>query len=119
MKRETVIKSALNPPVSKTLLNTIVRRLVSKLDVEKVILFGSYVTGMATKDSDVDLFIVVNTKEKGLRRYSLVSELLEPRRIPMDIIVKTPAEVKKRAGLFDPFIKNIYKSGKVLYEKKS
>ncbi len=48
----------------------------------------------------------------------MVSELLEPRKIPMDIIVKTPAEIKKREKYFDPFTKNMM-SGKVLYEKKA
>lgn len=35
----------------------------------------------------------------------------------MDIIVKTPEEIKDRTKKFDPFIRNILKTGKVLYEK--
>lgn len=102
----------------QTILNLIVRRLVENLDIEKIILFGSYVKGIYTKDSDIDLLVIVNTKEKGIKRYAMVSEILEPRKIPMDIIVKTPVEIKKREKFFDPFIKNIYMTGKVLYEKK-
>lgn len=49
----------------------------------------------------------------------MVSELLEPRKIPMDIIVKTPDEIMKRANMFDPFIRNILNKGKVLYEKSA
>ncbi len=98
-------------------LNSIVERLVTHFDIEKIVLFGSYVTGKQTKDSDLDLFVLLNTKKKGIERYAMVSEVLEPRIIPMDIIVKTPAEIKKRENYFDPFIKSIMTEGRVLYEK--
>jgi len=98
-------------------LNSIVDRLVTRFDVEKIVLFGSYVTGKQTKDSDLDLFVLLNTRKKGIERYAMVSEVLEPRMIPMDIIVKTPAEIKKRERYFDPFIKSIMTKGKILYEK--
>jgi len=107
----------IEPPFRKTLLNTILKRLLSHLDVVKVILFGSYLSGNPTKDSDLDLLIIINTEEKGIKRYAMVSELLEPRKIPMDLIVKTPSELKYRTNMFDPFIRNILKTGKVLYEK--
>jgi predicted nucleotidyltransferase len=107
----------IEPPVRKSLINIILKRLVANLDVVKVILFGSYVSGKVNKDSDLDLLIIINTREKGIKRYAMVSELLEPRKIPMDIIVKTPEELKRRTKLFDPFIRNILKTGKVLYEK--
>ncbi len=111
------MKKIIEPPLTKSLINTILNRLVKNLDVLKIILFGSYVSGKPTKDSDLDLLVIVNTKEKGIKRYALVSELLEPRKIPMDIIVKTPDEIKNRTKMFDPFIKNILKTGRVLYEK--
>jgi len=100
------------------ILDSAVKRLVENLDVEKIVLFGSFVKGTYTKDSDIDLLVMLNTREKGIRRYAMVSELLEPREIPMDIIVKTPAEMKKRENYFDPFVRNVM-SGKVLYEKKA
>jgi hypothetical protein len=62
---------------------------------------------------------VFNTRKKGIERYAMVSEVLEPRMIPMDLIVKTPAEIRKRKNYFDPFIRNIEMNGKVFYEKKS
>jgi len=98
-------------------LAAIVERLVGHLDVEKIVLFGSYVTGKQTKDSDLDLFVLLNTRKRGIERYAMVSEILEPRTIAMDIIVRTPAEIKKREHYFDPFIKSIMTKGKVLYEK--
>jgi len=100
-------------------LNSIVERLVRSFDVERIVLFGSYVTGKQTADSDLDLFVLLNTSKKGIERYAMVSKVLEPRKIPMDIIVKTPVEMKRREKYFDPFIRNIRTNGKVLYEKKA
>lgn len=111
------MKKTLEPPVNKSLINTILKQLINHLDVVKIILFGSYVSGKPTKDSDLDLLVILNTKEKGLKRYAMVSELLEPRKIPIDIIVKTPDEIRTRERMFDPFIRSIFKTGKVLYEK--
>lgn len=104
---------------TKALLDEIVKRLVGSIDVKKIVLFGSYSTGTFTKDSDLDLFVIAKTKEKGVKRHAYVSELLEPRKLPMDIIIKTPEEIKKREKYFDPFISNINKNGMVLYEKKA
>lgn len=104
---------------TKALLDDVVKRLVGNIDVIKIVLFGSYSTGSYTKDSDLDLFVIAKTKEKGVKRHAHVSALLEPRKLPMDIIVKTPEEIKKREKYFDPFISNINKNGRVLYEKKA
>jgi len=104
---------------TKTLLDDVVKRLVGNIDVIKIVLFGSYSTGTFTKDSDLDLFVIAKTKEKGIKRHAHISALLEPRNLPMDIIIKTPEEIKKRERYFDPFISNINKNGKVLYEKKA
>ncbi len=109
----------LEPPVKKALLNNIRKRLVSNLDVVKIIMFGSYASGKYNIDSDLDLLVIINTKEKGIKRYAMVSELLEPRKVPMDILVKTPDEIKKRLKMLCPFTENILKTGKVIYEKAS
>ena len=49
------------PPVSKTLPQAI-KRIVSELKPEKIILFGSYAYGNPTPDSDVDLLVIMDTK---------------------------------------------------------
>ncbi|MBI5101955.1 MAG: nucleotidyltransferase domain-containing protein, partial [Nitrospirae bacterium] len=52
----------------QTTINGIVNRLVSNFDVEKIILFGSYVTGKQTRDSDIDIFVLLNTRKNGIER---------------------------------------------------
>jgi len=40
----------------QTTIRAIVNRLVASFDIEKIVLFGSYVTGRQTKDSDIATF---------------------------------------------------------------
>jgi predicted nucleotidyltransferase len=107
------------PPVSKTLPQAI-KRIVSELKPEKIILFGSCAYGDPTPDSDVDLFVVIETNGKHKEMYRAVSRLLYPRQFPVDIIVKTPKEVEDalKGGVDDAFfIREIVKKGKVLYDR--
>ena len=107
------------PPVAKTLPQAI-ERIVTELKPEKIILFGSYAYGNPTPDSDVDLFVIMETKAKRAERYVAVSRLLHPRQFPVDIIVKTPKEVEEAMiGGKDNsfFIREIVKKGRVLYDR--
>ena len=105
------------PPVAETLPGAI-ERIVSHLNPEKIILFGSYAYGNPTPDSDVDLLVIMRTKAKEIDRYVAVSNLLYPRQFPVDILVKTPREIEKESqkkGNF--FLREILTKGKVLYER--
>jgi len=107
------------PPVAKTLPHAI-KRIVSELKPEKIILFGSYAYGNPTPDSDVDLFVVIETNGKNKEMHRAVSMLLYPRQFPVDIIIKTPQEVEEalKGGKDNAFfIREIVKKGKVLYDR--
>jgi len=107
------------PPVSKTLPQAI-KRIVSELKPEKIILFGSYAYGNPTPDSDVDLLVIIETNGKNKEIYRAVSKLLYPRQFPVDIIIKTPKEVEEalKGGKDNAFfIREILKKGKVLYDR--
>lgn len=117
LPKQTRVQPRGLPPVSRT-LPTAVKRLVAELKPEKIILFGSYAYGNPTPDSDVDLLIIMNTREKYIDRYVTVSNLLIPREFPVDIIVKTPKEIKqeeKKKSNF--FLREILTKGKVLYAR--
>lgn len=91
MRTSALVKTKVCPtgflPVAKTLPQA-VKRIVAELKPEKIILFGSYAYGNPTPDSDVDLFVIMETKAKRVERYVNVSRLLHPRQFPVDIIVK-------------------------------
>lgn len=88
-------------------------KIAREFKPEKIILFGSFAWGTPTEDSDVDLFIVKETKDT--REFArAVDGALFPRLFPIDIIVYTPEKAQKFRES-DFFIKNIFSKGKVLY----
>ncbi|MBU0501883.1 MAG: nucleotidyltransferase domain-containing protein [bacterium] len=103
--------------MDKKKIKKVVVQAAEKINPDKIILFGSYAYGKPNKDSDVDLLFIKNTKLKGLKRYSFISHNIE-HSFPMDILIKTPAEVKKRLAMGDPFYKEILQKGEVVYESK-
>lgn len=116
---KTTVRPTGFPPVSETLPQA-VERIVRELQPEKIILFGSYAYGEPTPDSDVDLLVIMETGGDHKERYRAVSAIPYPRPFPVDILVKTPAEIKdallggKDNGFF---IREIVNKGRVLYDR--
>lgn len=93
-------------------------RIVRALHPDKVVLFGSYAYGAPTPDSDVDLLVVMETTASPSERYIAVSRLLRPRPFPLDLLVKTPAEIRQALASGDFFVREILTRGQVLYERE-
>ena len=87
-----------------------------KFRPHKIILFGSYAHGRPTEDSDVDLLVIMNRTRYRGERMSVRIRHAVPRDFPMDLLVRTPAEVGKRLRWGDCFMKEVIEQGKVLYE---
>jgi predicted nucleotidyltransferase len=111
--------ATLRPPVTETLLAGITQRIVEKFQPYKVILFGSYAYGTPDLDSDVDLLVVMDSDEPMAQRIRRVTEVAKVRFLPMDIIVRTPAEMAERLAIGDFFLAEILEKGKLLYHRES
>ena len=94
-----------------------VDHLVEQFRPERVILFGSLAEGRATADSDVDLMVVMEGKTNGMDCALEIRRRI-PRSFPLDLIVKTPAEMRRGVKARDGFICSVLERGKVLYEKR-
>jgi predicted nucleotidyltransferase len=82
----------------------------------KIVLFGSYAYGKPTEGSDVDLLVIMRrTRDRG-ERVSVRIRHAIPRAFPLDLLVRTPSDVAKRLRWGDPFICELLKKGRVLYE---
>lgn len=81
--------------------------------VEKIILFGSQARGEADEYSDVDLIVVKRTGKRFVER------LVEVPSLPVhaDVFVYTPEEFEAMKGNENPFITEVLKTAKVIYEK--
>jgi uncharacterized protein len=104
-------------PVTAELLQNIVQRITSGVHPQKIILFGSYADGTPSPDSDLDILVIMNTKDRPAERVVAISRLLRPRPFPMDILVRTPGEISAALEQRDSFIQEILTRGRVLYEQ--
>jgi predicted nucleotidyltransferase len=111
--------AALRPPVAEALLVGITRRIVEKFQPYQVVLFGSYAYGTPDLESDVDLLVVIDSDEPMAQRIRRVTEVAKVRFLPMDVIVRTPAEMVERLAMGDFFLAEILRKGRVLYRRES
>jgi len=101
----------------KTLLETELERItreLKQLGAEKIMLFGSYVSGHADLFTDLDIIAVLKSDLPFMKRIGFIYGEIVPR-VATDILVYTPEEwqtVKEK-----PFFKKATAEGRVLYEE--
>jgi uncharacterized protein len=114
VKKRNNTKASVSP-VTSGLLTEIAQKLVQAFQPKNIILFGSYAHGKPTSDSDLDLLIVMESRDRPAESIRKVSHLFDPRPLPMDFIVLTPSEVRHRLSGFDPFLEEVIEKGQMLY----
>jgi|SRR5579862_9507215 len=83
----------------------------------RIILFGSYAYGKPTRDSDVDLLVIMPHKGRGVEKaIEIRLKLRAP--FPMDLLVRSPQKIRQRLALGDFFIEEVLDRGEVLYEAR-
>lgn len=95
------------------LIKAIAKRLKEQYGAKEVILFGSYAKGNPHEDSDIDLLIISDSKERFFERQATVRRLLRDlkKRIPVSPVVLTPEELEERKKHEDQFISEILETG--------
>jgi predicted nucleotidyltransferase len=91
------------------------RRVADEFHPNRVILFGSYAYGKPTADSDVDLLVVMPHEGPAAVQAAEIRKRIHAG-FPMDLVVRSPAEVRRRLGMGDFFIREIMEQGQPLYE---
>lgn len=103
--------------ITKEKINQVVDKIVKEFKPEKVILFGSYAWGEPDEDSDVDLFVIKETEKNIFERNREAGRIVFGSGMPVDVLVYTPQQLKKREQIGDPFIRKIIDKGKIIYEQ--
>lgn len=105
--------------IRKVILD-IAERIKKNYNPDKIILFGSYAYGKPTRDSDIDMLIVKETKKRSMDRWFTLKKLCQDpnRGIPFSPLVFTPKELDYRLSLGDQFIEEILEKGQILYERE-
>jgi predicted nucleotidyltransferase len=105
--------------VTRRQINRIARQVAERLSPERIILFGSYAYGTPTEDSDVDLLVVKrmrgNVFKMAAEIYGFIHSVTGSA-FSVDVIVRTPAELKRRIALNDFFLREITEKGAVVYD---
>jgi predicted nucleotidyltransferase len=87
--------------VERSEIEDLAGRIAKEFKPERIILFGSYASGAPSPDSDVDLLVVLPHQGKSWR---VAAEIRRRARspFPMDLIVRTPEQIRARRALDDP-----------------
>ena len=99
-------------------IDLMVRRIATRFDPERIILFGSHARGDAGPDSDVDLLVVMGVvgskREKQIELRRSVHDI----RIPKDIILVTPEELERQKDISGTVVRPAMREGRALYERR-
>ena len=96
-------------------LQTIVDQIVTGFHPQKVILFGSYAYGMPTKESDLDLMVVMDAGGRPIRAAADIAAAID-HPLPLDIIVFEPEQLRQALESEFSFATEVASRGIVLYE---
>lgn len=100
------------------LLEQVTKTIVERFRPRRIMVFGSHARGDAGPNSDLDLFIEMDTPRRPPERAIEVSQVFGLRPWPMDIVVYTPEEVRRLRHVNGTLLSVIEKEGKVLYEQR-
>src|SRR6202163_830711 len=103
-----------SPHIPLAAIRRFARRIAERFQPDKIILFGSYAYGKPHEESDVDLLVIMRTK--NAIDQSIRISLAFKRLFSFDLIVRTPWQIER--GLKDDnwFLREIMEKGKILYE---
>ena len=98
-------------------IQDIVQKIVAGYSPQKVILFGSYLSGNPDQNSDIDLLIIKDTKKRPIERWMEVKRLVRDRQRKSSVspLVYTDQEIRERLAIKDFFIEEVLEKGRVVY----
>lgn len=118
MKMKVIYRG--NPERRETLLRELARilKIMGEIPtIQKVILFGSLVSGEVGIKSDLDLLVIQETEQRPLARVEALMQRINPR-VATDILVYTPAEFTRLLEQPNQFMARVLETGRVVYERQ-
>lgn len=103
--------------IALDVISGVVSVIAQNCNPEKIVLFGSAAAKRTRRDSDLDLLVVMDSALPRHKRTAPIRLLFSPYPCPMDILVYTPAEIRKWRGATNHIVAEALDQGKVVYER--
>lgn len=104
--------------LSNQLKAEIKKRLLTKFEIDKIILFGSQAKGTASKKSDIDLLLIGKVKYDRYKMMTDAIRSLSKMNHAFDVVILSQEEYETNKFIPGTVARYAYKEGKVIYEKK-
>jgi predicted nucleotidyltransferase len=115
-KKRAISSNGQRAGFDETLLNEVVRRVLSVGRPDRIILFGPLPLGKMTKDSDVDLLVVEPSPANTHRRSVEIREAVGDIGSPVDVIVMRTERFERTRRIIGGIAYPANKYGRVIYE---
>jgi len=104
----------------ESIIQRIIQGLQGEIEPQRLVLFGSRVSGKADADSDLDLLIIAPSRERPVDRRIKVRRLLREldQKIGLDIFFYTPEEAALFAEEPASFLRQILNTGVTIYDRE-
>jgi len=109
-------KPRLSPEVAR-IADEVTRRILETVQPQRVLLFGSSVHGIFTKDSDLDILVIVRGPVHRRQLAQKIDQNLHGIGAPVDIVVATEDDVTRYGDKFGTILRPALRDGQVLYAR--
>jgi predicted nucleotidyltransferase len=106
-----------SPHIPLTAIRRFARRVAERFRPRKIVLFGSYAYGTPHEESDVDLLVIMPAYDVVNQAIRICCAFEYP--FALDLIVRTPKQIKRGLKEDNWFLREIIEKGKVIYEAPS
>lgn len=102
--------------INAEILQEVTRRIISSVQPEQIVLFGSHAWGRPTEDSDIDLMVILaNSDLPAYRRASEIYRSLRGLKVPVEVIVRTRDEINRGLTVKSSLERKVMEQGRVLH----
>jgi predicted nucleotidyltransferase len=100
-----------------SLLTEITRRIVTAIDPDRIILFGSRARGDAGSESDYDLLVIKSTDDRTLQLEKAAYRAMVGMLASVDILVETPERLERLRDAPALVFGDAMREGVAIYER--
>ncbi|KHK00540.1 nucleotidyltransferase domain-containing protein [Desulfovibrio sp. TomC] len=104
--------------MDRTHIQTVADTIAKAFAPNRIILFGSHARGEAGPESDLDLYVEMETDLRPPARTAAIAALFGLRTWSLDVLVHTPAEARRLSQQPTSFLSRIQAEGVVLHERR-